>query len=250
MARGDKEIINPATRFFEWKGGAGQVEYYDREAKERISVPLPFTFLVLDKVAQVAGGVNRGGEYIGFWSNAVRDTRTQPFIVKSSYGVEVEGLWAAIKGHNGVKFAQGLYIAYKNDDGELVIGYLKLTGAAFSSWLDFTRQHRSVYHGAYSIVSKRQETNGATTYFVPEFNWKAAVAEETENAALALTQDVKEYLTAYFESQGMRALETHAAVTHDDPLFSGPDVTQDPPPETGAPDYYAAEADDDGDIPF
>lgn len=39
-------------------------------------------------------------------------------------------------------------------------------------------------------------------------------------------------------------------IDKNDPLYSGPDVTQEPPPETGAPDYYATDADDDGDIPF
>ncbi len=139
MSRSNQtELINPATRFMEWSGGEGVIRYFDKtlgEKGENVEVPLPFKFLVLDKVAQITGGIDRDGTYTGFWSNAVRNTKTQKLVVRSKAGVEAQGLYEDIKNYPGAKFMTGLYIAYYDEDKVLQIGYLKIKGAALTAWM-------------------------------------------------------------------------------------------------------------------
>lgn len=220
------DLVNPADRFLDWKGGDGVLEYYDKDAEERVQVPLPFKFLVLDRVAQVGGGTGRGNDYQGFWSNAVRDTRKEPFIVRSKQGVYAEGLWKDIKDQH-TAFITGLYIAYHGENG-LTIGYLKLKGAANSSWIDFTNKHqRDIYKGVFSITGKELDDSGPVKFYRPTFAWSDKVSEETNDEALALDEQILQpYLMAYFS----RSIEPEYS-GNDEQAHLRPDVTQEPPPE-------------------
>lgn len=217
MSRSNQtELINPAVRFFEWKGGDGVVSYFDKslgEKGENVTVELPFKFLILDKVSQVTGGVDRNGSYDGFWSNAVRNTKTQPFIVRSKAGIEVQGLYEHIKGHNGVRFMQGLYIVFYGDDDTLQIGYLKIKGAALTAWIEFCKAHRNIYEGAFGIKGKNKQKKGSTTYYEPVFEHYPKVSEESDNVAKMLDVQLQEYLTAYFAQAGIAEEERAYAAT-------------------------------------
>lgn len=204
----DVQLTNPAQRFFEWKGDAGTLTYYDKEQKQNIEVKLPFRFLVLDEVVQVGGGVKRHGEYVGYFSNAIRSKHIAhaPLIVKTRVDkfttVEAEGVWSHIKGTlPGAKYVKGLYVAFIGDDKVLQIGYLKFKGAANSAWIEFNNanNHRNVCEGAYTIKSRSEaKQNGNTTYFEPVFGWTDNVSKESEEAAIALDQELQAYLEVYF----------------------------------------------------
>lgn len=244
------DLVNPAQRFFEWSGGNGTVTYYDRETKENIEVPLPFRFLVLDKVAQVGGGIDRNGQYEGFWSNAIRNTKTQPITVRSKSGVEAQGLYDQIKGTPGVKWITGLYIAYHDDDGTLIIGYLKIKGAALNAWIEFTKAHKNIYKGAFGITGSKKAKKGTNTYYEPVFEHFPKVSEESDKAAIELDVHLQEYLTAYFAREGVEveytgnghAIESygHSVEDYEDDALEAEAIAAEP---TIAPD-----ADDD--IPF
>lgn len=204
------DLINPAQRFFSWSGSNGTVEYFDKslgEKGENVAVELPFKFLILDKVSQVTGGIDDNDGYIGFWSNAIRNTKTQQLVVRSKRGIEVQGYYDHIKGHPGVKFMTGLYIAYKDEEGLLQIGYLKIKGAALNAWIEFTRAHRNIYDGAFSITDKVKKKKGSNNYFEPVFTFHSDVSEATDNIAKDLDRQLQEYLTAYFAQAGLVEVE-------------------------------------------
>lgn len=204
------ELINPAVKFFTWAGGKGAVEYFDKslgEKGENVEVDLPFKFLVLDKVSQVTGGIDRNGGYEGFWSNSIRNTKTQTFIVRSKQGIEVQGLYEHIKGHPGIRFMQGLYIAFYDEDQNLQIGYLKIKGAALTAWIEFTKAHRNIYEGAFGIKDKSKQKKGSTTYYEPVFEHYAKVSDEADEMAKELDRHLQEYLTAYFAQAGIAEVE-------------------------------------------
>lgn len=253
MSRSNQiDLVNPATRFFQWSGSEGKVQYYDKTEEKNVDVKMPFTFLVLDRVAQITGGVDHGNEYLGFWSNAVRNTKVQPFTVRSKRGIEVQGLYEQIKGYTGVRFQQGLYIAYKNGQN-LEIGYLKIKGAALTAWIEFTKAHRNIFQGAFSIVDAEKKKKGATTYYEPVFDFSAKVSEETESAAIELDKQLQEYLTAYFAQQGIEEVEqahanAFAAAVGGDGVPDMPAYSGAEPEEQGG--FDPSRDNDDLSIPF
>lgn len=238
MSRSNQtELVNPAAKFFSWSGSEGKIFYFDKslgEKGENVDVQLPFTFLVLDKVAQVTGGIDDNSGYIGFWSNAVRNTKTQAFTVRSKRGIEVQGLYEQIKGHPGVRFMTGLYIAYYEGD-TLQIGYLKIKGSALTAWIEFTKLHKNIYEGGFQITGGEQRKKGATTYYEPVFEKVAKIKEATETAAINLDVILQEYLTAYFAQKGIEEVEQAYAATAShtgDPSYAPPS-NYDAPDEGG-----------------
>jgi len=204
------DLINPAKRFVDFAGGEGVLRYFDKslgEKGENVSIEFPYKFFVLDRVAQCTGGVDDNNGYLGFWSNAVKNLKTQQFTVRSKRGVEVQGYYNDIKGFTGLKFMTGLYVATKNADGEFQIEYLKLKGAALTAWIEHTKVHRNIYEGAFGITGVASKKKGTNTYYEPVFEHYAKVSEDAETAAQALDIELQEYLTAYFAQAGIEEVE-------------------------------------------
>jgi hypothetical protein len=122
--------------------------------------------------------------------------------------VVARGYYEDIKGRDGIKFQQLLYIAFYDDDKNLQIGCLKLTGAALGAWFDFKKVQRDVYDGAISIEGRgEKEKNGATVFYRPVFKHIAQVSEESEATAKQLDVHLQEYLTTYFANAGIEETE-------------------------------------------
>lgn len=224
MSRSNRvDVVNPATRFFQWKGDAGELSYFDKslgEKGERVKVDLPFRFLVLDVLAGASGGKQVAGSYEGYWSNAVRDTKRQKLIVRSKQGIVARGYYEDIKGREGIKFQQFVYIAFHDENKELQIGCLKLSGAAVSAWFEYRNQHKDIYDGAISITERSEaKKNGSVTYYEPIFAGGVQVSEESEQAAIKLDEQLQEYLTAYFAQAGIEEVEVeYQEGRHDDSM--------------------------------
>lgn len=233
------ELISPAQKFFEWSGSEGTIRYFDKslgEKGENVDVPIPFKFLILDKVAQVTGGIDvDGGGYVGFWSNAIKNTKTQQLTVRSKRGVEAQGLYEEIKGLPGMKFMTGLYIAFYDENEQLQIGYLKLKGAALTAWIEFTKSHRNIYEGAFGITGKEKKKKGTNNYFEPKFIFSAKVSDEADEMAKELDRHLQEYLTAYFAQAGQE--------------FASAATAGGMPTHTGAPEHGDAWEPSDADVP-
>lgn len=247
------ELINPAIRFFDWSGEEGKIRYFDKtlgEKGENVDVPLPFKFLCLDRVAQITGGIDRNGKYEGFWSNAVRNLKTQGFVVKSKAGVEAQGLYEHIKGTPGVKFMTGLYIAFYDENAVLQIGYLKIKGAALTAWIEFTKFHRDIYAGAFAITGNNQCKKGTNTYYEPVFAHSAKVSEESDDAAKNLDVQLQEYLSAYFAQSGIEEVEVQFSGQSQAVAANGAVVGTYADPQAPVGGFNPSDAQDDDDIPF
>lgn len=193
-------IQNPAACRWEWKGGEGVLQWYDKEKQGNVTEKLPFTCLLLDRTAAVTGYSEPKGS--GMYSNEVRDTKTQPLVVrwqKKGMGLVAEGLWQDIKekvkGNSG-KFALNLWVAFKDADG-FKIGVIKASGCALGPWIEFEQKAgKAIYEKAFT-VSRGEQEGKAIKFYPPIFGLKD-VKEETNAAAKVLDAELQEYLTAYF----------------------------------------------------
>lgn len=191
---------NPATRWFEWNGKDGCIKYYDKDTDTKVDLPLPFAFSLLDELASVRGWHKLSTS--GIYSNQVRDTSKDTLIVKSfKGGLLAEGLYKDIKADinaAGGKYNADLYIAFKNENGELVTGGLLLKGTALKSWMDFRKQHGDDrYRKAIVIADVSDGKNGNITFKTPIFQLQPRSAEST-NVAKALDVKLQDWLTGYF----------------------------------------------------
>lgn len=200
---------NPSTRWFEWHGSKGTINYWDKEKKERVEQPLPFTFLVLDILSTVKGWHEASES--GIFANEVRDTKQDTLVVKSFKGGELaSGLYQSIRdrvGNLGGYFVSSIYIAFKNEAGELVIGNLNLNGAALKAWSDF-RQAKArgqiIFDKACRIVGSDSGKKGSVVFKTPKFEL-ADTSSETAEAALELDKQLQEYLTSYLSRPRVEA---------------------------------------------
>lgn len=226
---------SPAIRWFEWNGESGRVRYYDKDAKKTIDEGMPFSFLLLDELASVRGW--HDASQSGIYSNEVRDTRTDIFVVKAfKGGTLAEGFYKDIKDrlHTlGGQFVANCYIAFKHNGG-LAIGSLRFKGAALGSWMEFRKAHRSaLYESAVNITGYTEGKKGRIVFRVPTFELRA-VGRETEDLARELDRQFQAWLKSYF---GRRT---------SDQTEASDDVAEDVP----APEYDHAAPLTDDDIPF
>lgn len=223
-------VRNPSTRWFEWAGGSdgGYVRYYDKEKKEHIKVE-SFAFLLLDELSTVKGWHEASESAI--FSNEVRDTRQEVFVVKSFKGGELaSGIYTSIRDRivaMGGHYCASIYLAYK-DGEDLKIGNLSLKGAAAGAWMEFKRgaatkkdsngkSIKAYFVDAVKIAGYDQQKKGGTVYRVPKFTL-APVAEATNQQAVALDAELQAFFTDYFKrpkAEAKAPTEEHQATTPD-----------------------------------
>lgn len=235
---------NPSSRWHEWQGSKGQVQYYDKVKKENIVVKLPFTFIMLDQLARISGWHEHSQS--GITSNEVRDTVQEAFLVKAfKGGVLAKGFYASIRDRVhavGGYFAANCYIAYKNE-GALSLGAIGFTGAALNAWVEFVKAHRAdLYKKAVQITGYTEGKKGSIVFRVPKFALKD-ITEETNAQALELDKALQEYL------------KTYLARTRVEQLAGAPDQAKQPDaaPESQEAPPYEPEAEappEDENIPF
>lgn len=205
-------IKNPATRWFDWAGGneGGYFKFYDKDAKQNVKVPLPFTFLLLDELSTIKGWHEASES--GIYSNEVRDTRQETLVVRAFKGGELaSGIYTSIRDSviaKGGHYVASLYLAYKEGD-ELRIGNLSLKGAAAGAWMEFKRASpsrkdsagksvRGYFVDAVKIAEFEQAKKGATVYRVPKFAL-SPVSEATNQQAAALDLELQSFLSEYLK---------------------------------------------------
>jgi len=234
--RGDIQLTNPANRFFKWSGSTGKLSYYDKETEENVEVETPFTFLVLETYTTFKG-FDKAAD-AGIYSNEVKDTTKQLLNVRSGKNTIEIGLYQDIKAAvvaKGGKYASSVYVAYKNEVGKLVIGNITFSGSSFGggvhvpddkkmkdieipAWLDFSKKYATEILAKAVVLEGKDEricTNGNTKFYAPKFKLKD-ITPETDAEAIALTQILKEYMTAYFaKTQSEIVAETPAAETEE-----------------------------------
>lgn len=196
---------NPSKRFMRWAGAEGKVTYYDKEAEENIEVKLPLVFLVLDQLHTITGFNSE--ENAGFWSNEVRDLQNEELSVKTKSGAVAKGLYADIKEEivpGGAKYAQSVYVAFKDEEGMLQISNFQFSGAALKSWIEFNKgfKRNEIFDVAIKLTGGKKAKKGRVVYFTPEFE-AIKISEQTEKQASALDKQLQNYLDRYFSGGTM-----------------------------------------------
>lgn len=198
MSLSNPQIKNPATRFMQWRGGAdggGKITYYDKAEAQEYEVDLPFRFTVLDELHTITGFSEK--DHSGFWSNEVRDLKDK-LVVKTKAGTIAQGAYGDISDRIkalGAKYAKSVYIAFKDESGELVIGNIKFSGASLTAWIEFQKKF-DVSVAAVSIEGGKKAKKGATIYFTPIIDGLNLNAQ-TKKEAIKLDEELQRYLNTY-----------------------------------------------------
>lgn len=197
---------NPATKFIDWKSNDKQFSYYDKENKENVLIPLPFTFLVLDELSTVKGWNDATQSAI--FSNEVKYTSKEVMTVKPFKGNEIaKGLYSDIK--EKVKSAGGHYVKsiyIMLQDGKLA--NLQLKGSAVSAWSEFTNSNRNRLADEWITVGKALDgKKGAVKFTTPEFKFQKSLSNEEMTQADECFNILESYLKTYLVKSDL-VLET------------------------------------------
>lgn len=197
MSRSDVKAVNPAKKFLKWDTKAGEFQFYDKESKVNVQIPLPVKFLVLDTLSTIKGFSDSAQS--GFYSNEVRDTTKQILSVYIKSGMVAKGLYADLKTNTkctGIKYCQSVYIGLVGGDN-MSLCNIQMTGAALSAWIDFSKT-TNPEKGAIEVSAFTQGSKGATKFKIPTFT-KIEASDVENEEALKINEELQDYLTLYFE---------------------------------------------------
>ena len=221
----DNHTANPVEHILEWVGhdGGGFFKVYDKETKQSHEVQLPLRFAYLDCRKAVAGyyeAVKRG-----FFSNEIRNTRTQPFDVKyykdGAVHPVANGLWEDIKGEiggKGAKFCNMVYATLLTSSDAVGGGSLvkiPMMGAAGSAWIDLNIKDGE----GFEVTGFVDKKKGRTAYREPVLE---KIEIDDDEGAIADEQDT--VLQEYFGASKVVAV---AVEPHHEPDV--PEDTEDIP---------------------
>lgn len=197
MSLSNPSLTNPAQHFFEWKGGEGKLQFYDKEKQQNIAVPVPFTFIVLDQLHTITGYDKQAQS--GFWSNEIRNIRTEDLTVRTKTGVKYVGPYKNEQGivqmPKGAGYTKSIYIAHQNKAGDWIMGNLKVAGSALTAWIEFTQKH-AVDAGKITMQRGEKQTSPVGDFYPPSFTWSKWDDKEFD-AAVELDKQLQTYLSQY-----------------------------------------------------
>jgi hypothetical protein len=186
---------NPAVRFYDWSGSEGKFKYYDKEKKENVFLPLPFAFIPLDLLSTTKGYDEKAG--LGFYSNEIRNTKTDMLTVRTKNGIVMTGLYENVKeklSSRGLDYVQSVYVAIKEGSG-YVMANLQLKGSALGPFIEFCKG-KKLSEIAVKVGESKPMKKGATKYFEPVYT-AIKVSEAANEAAIVLDKELQEYLVPY-----------------------------------------------------
>ena len=187
---------NPSTKFLDWKSNDKCFEYYDKEKQEKVTVALPFKFLVLDELHTIKGWNDASSS--GIFSNEVKFISKEVMTVKPFKGNEIaKGLYKDIKEKivaAGGHYVKSIYIML--EDGSLA--NLQLKGSAVQKWGEFTQKTRNRLPDEWVQVTKAIEgKKGAVKFFTPDFSFERSITEDEAMQADEAFNILETYLKAY-----------------------------------------------------
>lgn len=189
-------MSNPSKKFLQWKSNEKCFEYYDKEKQEKVSVALPFKFLVLDEMHTVSGWNDASSS--GIYSNEVKFISKEVMTVKPFKGNEIaKGLYKDIKEKivaAGGHYVKSIYIML--EDGSLA--NLQLKGSAVQKWGEFTQKTRNRLPDEWVQVTKAIEgRKGAVKFFTPDFSFERSISDAEAVQADEAFDILETYLKAY-----------------------------------------------------
>lgn len=204
MSRSNQTISsNPANRYYSWSGSNGTLNYYDKATEKNVEVSLPFVFIVLDELSTIKGWHDASSS--GIYANEVRKTTEDAFHVKAFKGGAIaSGIYGDIKEKivaAGGKFTTNIYIAYKNDNGDLNIGALQFKGAGLQAWSEFKKMNRNGINTKAVVINDIKEgKKGSVKFKTPVFTL-TEISDETQEYSIALDKQLQEYLSSYLAAK-------------------------------------------------
>ena len=203
---------NPSTKFLQWKSNEKCFEFYNKETQQKVSVPLPFKFLVLDEMHTVSGWNDASSS--GIFSNEVKFISKEVMTVKPFKGNEIaKGLYKDIKEKivaAGGHYVKSIYIML--EDGSLA--NLQLKGSAVQKWGEFTQKTRNRLPDEWVQVTKAIEgKKGAVKFFTPDFSFERSITEDEAMQADEAFNILETYLKAYL----VKAEPVVEEIPQDDP---------------------------------
>lgn len=195
---------NPSTRFMQWRGGfdgGGRLTWYDKAEETEKEVELPLAFVVLDELNTITGFSEK--DQSSFWSNEVRNLQKDELFVRTKGGVVDHGLYAHIAERiksKGAKYAKSVYVAFKDETGEFVIGNIRFSGAALTAWIELNKKFNTSECAVVLTDNPKQGKKGATKYWIPNFE-TLALSESTIEVATRLDQELQSFLSVYLNQQ-------------------------------------------------
>lgn len=187
---------NPATKFIEWKSDKKCFEFYDKQNEQKVDIPLPFQFLVLDELHAVKGWDD--AKQSGIFSNEVKFIGKEPLNVRSFKGGDIiKGLYSEIKDKvkaSGAHYVKSVYIMLP--DGTMA--NVQMKGAVVQEWWEFcNKKRRRLTDEWVSVESSEERKKGATKYNVPIFKFKQSLTEDESKQADAVFDELESYLKSY-----------------------------------------------------
>ena len=209
---------NPATKFIEWKSNDKAFEYYDKETQKKVSIPLPFKFLVLDELHAVKGWNDATSS--GIYSNEVKFISKEIMTVKPFKGNEIaKGLYKDIKEKivaAGGHYVKSVYIML--EDGSLA--NLQLKGSSVQAWGEFTQKTRSRLPEEWVIVKTAKDgKKGAVKFSMPDFSFERSLSDVENEQADACFDVLEAYLKAYLVKSEPVIEEVIEEEVEDDVVF-------------------------------
>lgn len=135
---------SPITKYISFSGSTGKINYYDKESSKNVEMD-SLSLIVLDTRASISGfSESHQG---GISSNLVKDTTKDSMKViafKNGKPSDIaEGIYKDIKDKvkdKGGKFTTNVIAMADLGDGMQMVN-VQLSGAALSSWIDFTKEN-------------------------------------------------------------------------------------------------------------
>lgn len=225
-------LVNPCTRWFQWDSDKKCLKYYDKEADgengkkgANIFVKLPFQFIVLDVLNTVSGFSDN--EQTSFYSNEVRNfmgsTKSELLVVRLKKNIVAQGSWEQIKDKvesQGGKFANSVYIGYFDENKQLKLGNIKLSGAAIGSWIgtvnEMSKSGKKIEECAFKIADTKEGKKGKVTWNEPVFT-EIKIKDETNLKAIELDKQLQEYLSEYLKRNHSEPIASTPSTSHETP---------------------------------
>lgn len=197
MSFSNPELTNPAQHFFEWKGGEGKLQFWDKEKKENVNVPLPFEFIPIDQLATITGYSKTAKN--GYYSNEVRSTVKDELTIKIKGQTVFVGLYKNEQGipqiPKGAGFTASIYIVHKNRASEYITGNLKANGSALGAWIEFSK-NKVIGNGKVIMTRGEMQESPVGEFYPPEFKYEHLTPEDFQ-AANEADKELQIYLSQY-----------------------------------------------------
>jgi hypothetical protein len=264
-------VKSPVTKYLEFHGKEGVFQYWDKETKQNVVVPLPLRFVNVVERSTITGFSQE--HRCNIKCNEVKSTVTEPFKVgywKDGTSDLANGLYKDIKDNvvaKGGKFTSVIYACHLNQETrktEFIA--LKIKGSQIAAYRQFREtlaKDKVSILDVIITVNRSIQKGGAVSYMVPEFSYlknKVKTAEDktynsNENYDYStdrwksLESVAEEFCTEYEEYEASRSSNGPSAPS----VEPEPTPTPTPTPQPVASNDGALDFLDEGgndDMPF